>query len=1161
MNIALGELQKTAGPDQRVTAGADILSESDPLTPAEGHAHWVGVWDTSDYHPSKPTQKTFLGWLVSSPDPLSDESDASAAQDPDDFTIFLGDDAESSVVVPKIAVNDGSQYPGAYAYWVEDEGLKADLSWSEATTPDSVVKQASRLSAAPGPDYGVFDGPFNGEFTYPLEENSTPWLQDMVKVISTADMALVTSSSGHQQDWLRTKRHDVTVGSLGVVADMKLGGLKRDLSLAFEMDGEADVSATSFPQLFSKQVGEFVGGNDRLASPHLAGGMRGVYERFLYRDHSAAGGIFSGDIANSYTSPYWASVRGPSWWALRDYANLYKRLAGSNGDYSMAARAYYPNTSARALDPSLPSSTYDDYTLGEIARAEKAVPRVSGSNAWNSELNSTSSYIFRPARASYAPVALGSVNYFSLKRGPGSKLQLIADPTFYLWNPYNRTIHADKYAVEMMIGLPGRLKFVVKRADGSQIQYGPNDFSDFTSERSDSQAVTYLLSGLRMEPGEVLAASPPPGDTNRNSSLALGSQPTETTGLTVKKFPVPNTDANGNVVSVTWSEVTIGPDDEVTAYYELAGGRGQAGEAMHSYSYRMHTSLPLGVTNAGNLSNRSLWGDQIQSLAFWLNDKGDAVHDVEVDSAGVTLSSADLGGKSTGAFAAVAYLALPADSAAPVEIFSQFNPAAVGNNERSFDLRCDPNYTFRARCVEPGGLNYLIDEMGADFPMTVRNAYWGESYLDAGSTHIPITHIPSNPLNSLVEFSHAALTTKTSEPYHAVGNSWASVMVSPVSPYGVFSDNVNRDGVTAADASWLLNDALFDRYFLSGIAQDYSISSSGYHASGSLEETLTNFFGPDYRSANANPVLRPYLPDGKTAAEIVAELDDTAEGKGYMKMAAYSLISGQFNVNSTSVEAWRALLQANKDLAVRYAGTGSDSSSGTPFPSSKAPAYNGTGSGDYWSGFSRLDDDEIADLAMEIVKQVKLRGPFMSLSDFVNHRVGGTSPTALHYMGALQAAIEETDINGLVQRDAGGISPDYRNGAFSQYFEDPLPNNDRRTTTGIPGDVSQTNLLLPLAPRLNARSDTFCIRAYGEVRSEDGTKILASATCETVVQRFPEYMDSQTDASNNEPWDQALENPLPLTVLPKTSLLNETNTRFGRRFRVVGFKWLPPADA
>ena len=78
-----------------------------------------------------------------------------------------------------------------------------------------------------------------------------------------------------------------------------------------------------------------------MAAPQNAPGMT-IKDRFLYRDYGpqveendpadenddvilpSAGNFFSADINGADTV-----VRGPSWWLLRDYANLYKRLKTS----------------------------------------------------------------------------------------------------------------------------------------------------------------------------------------------------------------------------------------------------------------------------------------------------------------------------------------------------------------------------------------------------------------------------------------------------------------------------------------------------------------------------------------------------------------------------------------------------------------------------------------------------------------------------------------------------------------------------------------------------------------------------------------------------------------------------------------------------------------
>ena len=248
-------------------------------------------------------------------------------------------------------------------------------------------------------------------------------------------------------------------------------------------------------------------------------------------------------------------------------------------------------------------------------------------------------------------------------------------------------------------------------------------------------------------------------------------------------------------------------------------------------------------------------------------------------------------------------------------------------------------------------------------------------------------------------------------------------------------------------------------------------------------------------------------------------------------------------MNSTSVEAWTAFLRANRDLAVDYAqGGGSNTGSGSPFPSSSAPSAPGGGANTYWSGFSRLTDAQVDALAVEIVTQVRMRGPFMSLSDFVNRQMG--SNTALRAAGALQTAIDNVGATTSMLTDAGGVNSEYGN--LRPIVQDTLiPNGN--TAAGIPMDITQADILRPLAPRLTARADTFRIRAYGEVRGSDDNTVVSRATCEAVVQRVPEYVDPnvnpETGIAENEPWAEGAD-------------LNAINKQFGRRFKVVQFRWL-----
>ena len=1161
LQVALGELQKTAGPDQRVTATAAVLSADAAKAPIPGRQHWAGVWDTSTYSPATPDTRTFKRWLVSSSaaDGFSSDTDAKSAAMANPYTIFEAVDASGNrdlnndVIVEKIPFSDaGSLSESYYAYWVEDEGVKADLSWNEGTFSDAERKQSARLSAAPGVDYSVFgsdaSSPFQGAVNYPLEKDASnnSWLTNLSKAVSTAGLPLVTGSNNNAKDWLKAYRHDITFDSRAVLADVKKGGLRRDLSLAFEMDGAADVSATEQPTLFNQQVGEFVAGADSLAAPQIAAGMPSQ-DRFLFRDFRGAGNPFSNDITVPETV-----VRGPSWWLLRDYANLYKRLASVGGGYSLDARAYFPNR----------TSSDEKYNLMDIhADQEWGINAAIKVFALNQESNSSGAYAFRPARASYAPVLLGVNAIYSLVY-KGGQLQMVVDPFFILWNPYDTQVTADKFALTLKRGLPGGVVFrVTNLATGVQTQHGKTsgggvdaatNFADYAKHKSGGTSdLSYLITGLSMEPGEVLIYSPPKEvDRGSNANVlndelvkGLNYQADTGSGIFFEDLP----DASGS----NWAPTSYPVNPDGYTLEIMFNAHSSSGNNVVNL---IETNLPDAGTQPDQLTEESEFGAHVAGKEFRIRFGG-AVDSTNV-SAGekgwsltytfgeVSGSNNDLGSLKK-SFGILSMLTLPTDHAeadTALEIFSQLNatPAVCTNTER-FD-RAPLNMVVKA--VAANGLNSLMNEVGidlADFG-SGDNGFYGKSYDGfEGDSFFPLLSIPKAPLYSLIQFSEANSGTRLFEPTHAIGNSWRPPYIPKDSIYYNTFDYYPVKGgtkLTLNDTSWLVNDALFDRYYLSGMAADYTINGS-YQSTGSIEDTVTEFYGSDPSLAQVNPALEAYIPDESRAPDVVSEL---AAADGYKKLGAYSLIQGAFNVNSTSVDAWAALLRGNKDLAIESLQGTTDTKDGTPFP--LAGTVSDTGSFNGWEKFSRLSDADIESLAEKIVDEVKARGPFMSLSDFVNRRISNDSRAE---QGALQAAIEQAGINASIRaNNMSDTIPNYDD--YSEFFPyaDASYIGSRNNATGIPLEVNQANLLLPIAPKLTARSDTFTIRAYGEVTSVDGDTV--KAVCEATLQRIPEYLDS-----NDDPWDENFQNPL---YPSGSSQLQAVNELFGRRFKVVQFKWL-----
>ena len=1163
--LAIGDMQKSAGPDQRVTATASILGSSDnpyakTTTAVNGKKHWAGVWDTSNFSPANPDSKTFVRWLVSgSETAVNDMVDAGIGAGADDVVIFEGVDSSGnpdpngpdSVKVPKVEIVDAtSGNKSYYAYWVEDESVKADLAWKEGSFSDAERKQAARLSATPGPDHGVFGGPFASGVSYPLKKGSG-YIGNLEKSLSPADMPLVMGSGENHSAWLKANRHNMGMHSRGVLADVKNGGLRRDLSLAFEMDGAAESENAT---LFNQQIGEFVAGNDSLAAVQNAPGMT-TKDRFLFRDFQTAGNVFSGHISLPETV-----ARGPSWWLLRDYANLYKRLKASNSGYSLDARAYFPNRTTRG-------EIYDNlFDIHAYHQNFAGDPKIKVQQI-NRESNGIGGYAFQPARASYAPVLLGVNAIYSLVYS-GNNLQLVVDPFFIIWNPYDIQIKAPRFAITLENGLAGGVRFKLTDPAGNEKLYGKpskyqngngsdTSFSDYAKRKSGVNAnLSYLISNLSMKPGEVQIYSPPNETDRSNTANVLNDElmpgmnyDATTSGIFFDEFPLCVWNGNRWVIS-SWDKVSVNPaqsgQHKIDVLFNITS------QVNYAITNNIEINLPASGIRPDQLTGEDKFGDHIQGKEFRLNLGGNQnSRNVDTGQRGFSFSYtfSELGATKQ-SFGILSMLTLPTDHAeadTAAEVFSQLNVTAAVSTWTEVWHRAPFNMVVKS--VAKDGINNLINEVGIDFDAigSGLNGFYGKSYeTTGGDTAFPLLSIHPYPLHSLVQLSSANIGTRLFEPTHAIGNSWKPPYIAKNS---IYDDTTGFYG-EVRDTSWLVNDALFDRYYLSGVAPAYKILANGYAINGSsvstgIKTTLQSFYGDSPELAKANPVLGPYVPTGKTADEIVTELTPSNDDQeGYKKIGAYSLIDGAFNVNSTSVDAWSALLRGNKDLAIESLQSTTDSATGTPFPLGSTASDTSSNHG--WEKFSRISDSDIQTLAEKIVDEVKKRGPFMSIADFVNRRITDDSRSS---QGAIQEAIERANINGNqssgIRAATSDTTPNYSDYPTLFPYSDAASVGARNNATGIPLEVNQANILLPIASRLSARSDTFRIRGYGEVRDSAGS-IIAQATCEAVVQRLPEYLDAETDPNNNEPWDDDTETPT----------LNTINQTYGRKFKITSFRWL-----
>ena len=407
-------------------------------------------------------------------------------------------------------------------------------------------------------------------------------------------------------------------------------------------------------------------------------------------------------------------------------------------------------------------------------------------------------------------------------------------------------------------------------------------------------------------------------------------------------------------------------------------------------------------------------------------------------------------------------------------------------------------------------------------------------------------------------------------PGVGIGNSFADPAIPSDDVYAFHQTKINssisKNGQLFSDFfdhGFIINDALWDRWFCSSLSDMPSMSRRI-----PARDTLTAFVSGE----EDLPVSRYKLAHTSTNQQQIIErimADD-----GWKRIASYLMVEGGFNVNSVSEDAWAATLMglAKRELVSNTQGTlhavehsPKENVLFSRFGVSTADRSMDMRS-DYnvllgaaflrpsmqmataWGDVRSLTPDSIRQLAREIVKKVRERGPFLNMADFINRRLDGGSDAAL--AGALQAAIDATDINERFNLADFRVTP-----LAGDFYKFPRA-EEGSMYTAAPGYLIQSDVLASLGNILTVRDDTFLVRAYGCVRNARRA-ILAQAWCEAVVQRTIDFVDP-TNSPEEGSYDPSTQGSSGSTR-PIDSL-TEVNRIMGRKLRIVSFKWLDSWD-
>ena len=426
-----------------------------------------------------------------------------------------------------------------------------------------------------------------------------------------------------------------------------------------------------------------------------------------------------------------------------------------------------------------------------------------------------------------------------------------------------------------------------------------------------------------------------------------------------------------------------------------------------------------------------------------------------------------------------------------------------------------------------------------------------------GLSRIILNEFPTRPLLSLAELQNWNLRSYNPSPPFAL-NVIANSDATPLMPSNAVAKDASPQNLQHDD-SYCANHLLFDDWFFSSIAPDPTNFGSA------ISRNIRNVYKDMLAGTKPLPnrSYRPIPEDqslgGSDQDSLVTKILTTDVATSWQTIASRLEVDGMFNVNSTSLQAWRSLLGHARgqkiphitEAAVSLSGATDHAHSRYGVAGDVIAGAMGMSGGfpeaSEITGYRVFDDAQLDLLAEEMVKQVRLRGPFLSLSEFVNRQLSdykdlalaGAIQTALNRMSERAGANDPLKVlkNPDLSQDAGTPADPKLVGADYVFPEAAVG----KSTYGLPGWIRQADVLRPLAPILSVRDDTFTIRTYGDARDKAGN-IIARTWCEATVRRTRGFVD---------PSD------LPDITNPPT---NPANAAFGRRFEIVAFRWLSPDE-
>lgn len=1168
LKIALGELQLQLGPDTRISAPGDII-------PGAQQRYITGAWNSWKLDPAsapnydQEKQRRFRKWMVSGipEDQARQQSYAATAPSPSgsDAVQLVGKGSvgettgsdkhlwvrKSPIREPK---NNGRD-AGSSAFIVMDEGIKARFNLP-ATNTATLTHTAARMGVVGAPSRNAIEKA--NDALQPFGNTAAA----RAALRNASNLETLALAAGGSPAAVQPFSHDLTAHSAAVLSDAANGGLKKDLNSLFEQN--------TLPADFQS--------------------------RRLY---------------SNTNSGYGGSPADPPWSLLFNHNRLSRQARSVGGADGFITSTTLAGFNAGQTDFSgnvsvnLTTPQTGQPISPVIARCEllfSAFVKQTHSNWVNSVPNA----------------------FASAGTGWNYMIHLVYQPVITLWNPYNVPLQLDNARIEIDSPPIGFKFFRTTGTAGvtGQINSTHVPFSQLYVNAGDRRTKRFLLSlynelsgttptnpSVVLLPGEVKIFSPyvPPTFTwNSRIQLEGGGSVSlfDYQNQQIQQLPaVPGWRGPQFGFSIDWLNPTH------SGYYDSGARRNGPNGQLGVIGSRLSDTFDIEIMPMAQLEA----GTNLRSYGVNLaSSSGQILSRLEFDYGGDSTTLVNAVTQSNRATSApvtfplrmtsyteplygakhvvnrdaqlrnvvvLPFLSISAQGKTTMDATFPNRPWIHGNLGRPI-VRVDMTREQQAwqsheLAVRP--INGSSDtSISLDFDNTGRSYFVSGLRRDTGSEFGITREAPLMPIQSVAQLAQVNLSSTVAQlpnVDHAVGQSFAH----PLIPTARTTNRASGMNYDFLDHSYLANLSLWDSWYASTLGQYGGTRAFSGVASRTPQKVAEDFFKSG--QPLLNPRLSPWFGRGGGPDEAVKALTagSTMTADAHTKAAAFQMMLGSLNVNSTSKEAWKALLASmNADPALLLASADGNTSrtfrynttslasttnffskfrltNNTPFTRpGTATAPTGDQRWQVLQGGRELTDQELDVLAEQIVVEVKRRGPFLSMAEFVNRRLGSTANTTtstpttpgaadrLFLTGALQNAIEESGINN--KSPLTRFNRDIRTSDISTARYASTAAALGPTNTGSAGVLDQLAILTKIGASLNARSDTFRIRFYGDVK-DPTNRVVSRAYGEAVVQRVPDYIDP-SDAAHIAP----------------AALTSTANKYFGRRFNVISMRWLTPDE-